>query len=301
MLTGPRTPKVAVAVALALLLAGCGSDDNDDTKKKPKASPAARESPRPGDQRVTITWKGQKRVYAVHAPPAYTPAKKLPLVIAMHPYPSDGAYAAKLTGLNAKADKEGFLVAYPDGLNQAYNALICCGSEDDVGFISTMTKRLLTTWQADPDRVYATGISNGADMAFKLAVELPGTLAAIAPVSGGYIGPSANDAAYMPKSPVSVVTFVGGLDQNHKIMEIGISTWHERLVCKAGRAVKVKDNNTRTPAKCRDQSEFLTYRLPDMGHNWPGSNDPGMGDPVTGVNATDLIWEFFKAHPRKSS
>ncbi|MFI2351077.1 hypothetical protein ACH492_29470 [Streptomyces sp. NPDC019443] len=101
-----------------------------------------------------------------------------------------------------------------------------------------------TTWQADPDRVYATGISNN-------------------------------------------------------IMEIGISSWHERLACKAGPAVKVKDN-TRTPAKCRDQSEFLTYRLPDMGHNWPGSKDPGMGDPVTGVNATDLIWEFFKVHPRKS-
>jgi poly(3-hydroxybutyrate) depolymerase len=245
MLTGPRTPKVAVAVAVALLLAGCGSDGGDDgTKTKPKAPPAAKESPRPGDQRVTITWKGKKRVYAVHAPPTYTPAKKLPLVIAMHPYPSDGAYAAKLTGLNAKADKEGFLVAYPDGLNQAYNALICCGAEDDVGFISTMTKRLLTTWQADPDRVYATGIN---------------------------------------------------------IMEIGIGTWHERLACKAGPAVKVKDNNTRTPAKCRDQSEFLTYRLPDMGHNWPGSKDPGMGDPVTGVNATDLIWESFKAHPRKSS
>ncbi|MDQ0940312.1 hypothetical protein [Streptomyces sp. V1I1] len=106
MLTGPRTPKVAVAVAVAFLLAGCGSDDDDDTKKKPKASPAAKESPRPGDQRVTITWKGQKRVYAVHAPPAYTPAKKLPLVIAMHPYPSDGVYAAKLTGFNAKADKK---------------------------------------------------------------------------------------------------------------------------------------------------------------------------------------------------
>ncbi|MEV6399352.1 PHB depolymerase family esterase [Streptomyces sp. NPDC051907] len=302
MLTGPRTPRLAVAAAaVALLLAGCGDGDGKaEPKPKPKPSPEAKETPRPGDQRVTLTWKGKKRVYAVHAPPSYTPGAKLPLVIAMHPYPSDGTYVAQLTGLNAKADKEGFLVAYPDGLDQAYNALICCGAEDDVGFISEMTKRLLNTWQADPDRVYATGISNGADMAYRLAVELPGTLAAIAPVSGGYGGSAAEDAAYMPKSPVHVATFVGGLDKNYNLMEIGLKTWHKRLECEAGPAVRLKDKVTRTTAKCRDSSEFVTYRLPDMGHNWPGSEDLTMGAPTAGVNATDVIWEFFKGHPRKS-
>ncbi|MER5935308.1 PHB depolymerase family esterase [Streptomyces sp. NPDC002054] len=236
-----------------------------------------------------MTWKGKQREYTVHAPPNYTPTERLPLIVVMHPYPADGTYAAELTGFNAKADKEGFLVAYPNGMDQAYNALICCGAEDDIGFIGTMTKHLVDTWKADPQRIYATGISNGADMSYKLAVELPDTLAAIAPVSGGYIGPAAQNPSYMPKTPVSVATFVGGLDKHYDEFEQGIKSWTERLDCKAGQPDKVKGNNTRTLAKCRDRSEFTTYRLPDMGHDWPGSKDQRMGDPVTGVNATDLI------------
>ncbi|HEY9371214.1 alpha/beta hydrolase family esterase [Streptomyces sp.] len=306
-----RIPLLRLA-ALALLfpLAGCSTNTDDDgtgsgpgTEKPPKPSATQQrdEAPRPGDQTVTMTWKGEQRVYAVHAPPGYTPSKQLPLVVVMHPYPADGAYAAELTGFNAKADKEGFLVAYPNGMDQAYNALICCGGEDDVGFIGAMTKRLVDTWKADPRRIYATGISNGADMSFKLAVELPGTLAAIAPVSGGYIGAAAQSPTYMPKAPVSVATFVGGADGYHKDFEQGIKSWTERRGCTAGRPEKVKGDATRTPAKCRDKSEFLTYRLPAMGHKWPGSKDQTMGDTATGVHATDLIWEFFEAHPKISS
>ncbi|MFE4309709.1 hypothetical protein ACFRR6_27055 [Streptomyces sp. NPDC056891] len=80
-------------------------------------------------------------------------------------------------------------------MHQGYNALVCCGGEDDVGCIGAMTKRLVGTWKADPRRLYATGISIGADMSFRIAVELPGTLAAITPVSGGYIGTAARNPA----------------------------------------------------------------------------------------------------------
>ncbi|WP_328944244.1 polyhydroxybutyrate depolymerase [Streptomyces sp. NBC_00250] len=301
-------PLRIAALALLLPLVGCGSNTDDGSgRRETPPSPSAKrpatvkEVPRPGDQRVTMTWKGQERVYTVHAPPGYTPGKPLPLVVVMHPYPADGAYAARLTGFDAKADAEGFLVAYPNGVNQGYNALVCCGSEDDVGFIGAMTKRLVGTWKADPRRVYATGISNGADMSFRLAVELPGTLAAIAPVSGGYIGTAAQNPAYVPKTPVSVATFVGGRDAYYEQFEQGIKSWSARLGCRSGRPQAVKGANTRTRATCRDTSEVLTYRLPDMGHNWPGSKDPRMGEEATGVTATDLIWEFFAAHARKSS
>jgi polyhydroxybutyrate depolymerase len=297
-------PLWIAAMAVLLPLAGCGSDEDGEKKpeKRPAAQKAPKETPRPGDHTVTMTWQGKTRFYTVHAPPGYTAAKRLPLVIAMHPYPADRAYAARLTGFNAKADKEGFLVAYPDGLAKAYNALVCCGAEDDVGFIGAMTERLVSTWKADPQRIYATGISNGGDMSFKLAVEVPDTFAAIAPVSGGYIGLDAAKPAYMPKSPVSVVTFIGGMDQHHDDFERGITAWTERLSCTAGRPDKVKGSNvTRTSARCRDTSDVIAYRLPDMGHSWPGSTDPTMGAAEAGVDATDLIWEFFAAHPKISS
>lgn len=287
--------------ALLLLLAACGSDDDNGARdRKPTKKPPVAETPRPGDQKVTLTWKGKKRVYTVHAPPGYTRTEKLPLVIAMHPYPADGAAAATISGLSAKADKENFLVAYPDGLNQGFNALICCGTEDDVGFIRTMTERLTGTWNADPDRVYATGISNGGDMSYKLAVELPGTFAAIAPVSGGYLGTDAAKSSYMPKTPVSVITFIGGLDEHYEGMDEGITAWQKRLSCKKDRPEELKNKIKKTTADCRDGSDVVVYRLPDMGHSWPGGAGGSMSDRDAGINATDLMWEFFKSHTKKA-
>ncbi|MFF3644688.1 alpha/beta hydrolase family esterase [Streptomyces sp. NPDC002564] len=302
----PTRPGTSARYAVPLLLAAllcpltaCGSDD--DKPAPPTGVPAATESPRPGDQEVTLSWKGARRVYAVHAPPGFTRAERLPLVIALHPYPGDGASAAAISGLSAKADEENFLVAYPDGLNKAFNALICCGSQDDVGFVRTLTHRLTGTWNADPRRVYATGISNGADMAYKLAVELPDTFAAIAPVSGGYLGTDTESASYVPRTPVPVLTFLGGLDRSYAAMDAGIETWQRRLSCEPGKPARLGKKVTRTTARCGDGSEVVVYRLPGMGHSWPGGAGGGMADPEAGVDATDLMWEFFKSHIRKAS
>ncbi|WP_079074514.1 extracellular catalytic domain type 1 short-chain-length polyhydroxyalkanoate depolymerase [Streptomyces atriruber] len=297
--------KYACPVALTVLLlplAACGSDDADNAPDRtPSKKAAAAETPRSGDQKVTISWKGHKRVYTVHAPPGFSRTKSLPLVVAMHPYPGDGRAAAAISGLNTKADEENFLVAYPDGLNKGFNALLCCGTEDDVGFIRTMTKRLTSTWNADPDRVYATGISNGGDMSYKLAVELPHTFAAIAPVSGGYLGADTEDASYIPKTPVSVITFLGGADQYFAAMNKGIRTWQQRMSCTPERPETLKNHIKKTVAECRDGSDVVVYRLRDMGHAWPNGAGGGMSDPTAGVHATDLMWEFFKSHSRTAA
>jgi polyhydroxybutyrate depolymerase len=219
----------------------------------------------------------------------------------MHPYPADGEDMAAISGLNSKADDENFLVAYPDGLNRGFNALICCGTEDDVGFIRTITKRLTGSRQADPGRVYATGISNGGDMAYKLAVELPGTFAAIAPVSGGYLGTDAEKKSYMPRTPVSVMTFIGGLDEHYAGMDAGINTWQKRLSCVPSDRQRLKNGIKRTTAKCGDGSEVVVHRLPKMGHSWPNGAGGDMSDPKAGVNATDAMWRFFEKHTLKTS
>ncbi|MBC9718273.1 polyhydroxybutyrate depolymerase [Streptomyces sp. TRM66268-LWL] len=300
---GLRRILAAVLLALALALAGCSSGSGEGKGEKPKkpsksASPQA--SPGPGDQTVTLDWKGTKRTYAVHAPPSYAPGRKLPLVIVMHPYPSTGTHVAKLSDFSAKADKENFLAVYPEGVNGGMNALVCCGSEDDVGFLRTITKSLVDTWGADPQRIYATGISNGGDMSFKLAVELSDTFAAIAPVSGGYSGRITDPDTYVPKSPVSVITFIGGDDKWYPVFNAGLTIWQERLKCKEGPPTKLKQKITRTAARCADGSELVAYRLPDMGHSWPqGKSD--MAEREAAVNATDLIWDFFKSHPKKAT
>jgi len=289
----------AVMVVAALLVSACTAGSPSTSSPTSPAQPMPQDTPRAGDQKASVSYGGHDRSYLVHAPSTYDGTSLLPLVVAMHYFPGDGAGVAKTTGLNAKADKENFLVVYPDGYANGFNALVCCGSEDDVGFIKLIVKHMVDRWKADPKRVYATGISNGADMSFRLAVELPEVFAAIAPVSGGYGGAKTADPAYIPKLPVSVITFLGGLDMYRTPMEEGLKLWQERLSCKASspQALPNKGINL-TVARCADGSEVAAYRLPTMGHNWPGPQQGHLADSEAGLNATDLLWDFFKTKSR---
>ena len=76
-------------------------------------------------------------------------------------------------------------MAYPDGAGRRWNDGRAVGAErDDVGFVRALIDSLERELEIDPRRVYATGISNGGMFAHRLACELPGVLAAIAPVAG---------------------------------------------------------------------------------------------------------------------
>ncbi|WP_194819682.1 PHB depolymerase family esterase [Nocardia sp. XZ_19_385] len=281
----------AIAIALTAVVAvACGDSD----------PPPPADKPGPGDQTVDLEFDGKARAYTVHAPPGYDGKTALPVVVVMHYRPGTSAEIAQTSGMNAKADQENFLVVYPQGLNEAYNALVCCGSEDDVGFIKQVVARMTEQWKADPKRVYATGISNGADMSYKLAVEVPGTFAAIAPVSGGFIGDKAlKDAAYKPATPVSVITFLGGKDRAAAQLGLGIETWQQRQGCAAEPVPQALPRGiTLTAGKCADGSDVQVYKMPEMNHSWPGGQRGGLVDPAAGVSATDLMWEFFKTHTR---
>jgi polyhydroxybutyrate depolymerase len=294
----------AVAVTVCAFVVACGS--SDPPQAAPSSAPpqqtttappkrVAVDQPGPGDQQVTLDFGGRQRTYVVHAPPGYDGSVALPLVVAMHPWPGDAALIAETTGWNAKADKENFLVVYPEGYDRSYNALVCCGNEDDVGFIETVIARMTAEWKADPKRVYATGMSNGGDMAIKLAMELPATLAAIAPVSAGFIGPKIADPSYRPATPVSMITVIGGKDRYYAQFEDGIKAWRERLACaEAGAPTTLEKGITATASTCSDGSALSVYRVPDMGHSWPGPRQGSSSDPKAGIDATDLVWEFFK-------
>jgi polyhydroxybutyrate depolymerase len=290
--------------ALALAVGGCGADTDQEpgTAATSSAGPTqSAETPAPGDHQLAMDWDGMNRTYELHAPPGYQPGQKLPLVVAMHHRGGTAATMREMTLLDAKADTEGFLVAYPNGLDNSFNALICCGDNDDIGFIRSIVEHVTLVWGADADRVYATGISNGADMTFRLAVEAPGTFAAIAPVSGGFIGPRAqSEPSFKPSKPVSVVSFLGSNDRSIRVLEVGLASWYGKVGCTAGDTTWVDAGNTvnRTTASCTDQTEVVSYLINGMGHAWPGGTEEALGDPTTKINAVDVMWEFFELHPR---
>ncbi|MEV6302668.1 PHB depolymerase family esterase [Actinoplanes sp. NPDC051861] len=276
-----------MGLIFSFLLAACGSEQ----------APEERQQPTAGDHRLTIEAGGKQRAFLVHAPPGFTADKPVPLVIALHFFPGDGERLRTMIGMDAKADEHHFLVAYPDGLAGGFNALICCGAEDDVGFLKALTDKMIADWGVDANRVYATGISNGADMSFRLAVEATGVFAAVAPISGGFGGPNAEAADYKPAKPVSVLTVIGTLDKYYDVFEAGLTKWRERLKCQPAREsgdAKVK----RSSARCADGSDLEIYVVTDMGHSWPGARTGEMALVDAPIVATDLIWDFFAAHPR---
>lgn len=118
---------------------------------------------------------GQDRTYLVHVPAGLSGAA--PLVLMLHGGYGTGAQAERSYGWDALADQDHFVVAYPDGLDRAWNSGGgCCGKAarrdvDDVAFLTAVVADVEARVPVDPARVYAAGMSNGAMMAYRLACD----------------------------------------------------------------------------------------------------------------------------------
>jgi polyhydroxybutyrate depolymerase len=282
----------------------------------------------PGDYSKSVRVGGETRTYLVHIPAAYTGATPAPLVLAFHGGATDAAVMLRFCGLNDKADQAGFIVAYPNGTGETkklltWNAGNCCGyakrnNVDDVAFVRAVLDDMDKAVRIDAKRVYATGMSNGAMMCYRLAAELSDHIAAIAPVAGtmGVDGPA-------PGQPVPVLHFHGSEDQFVPIgggqgprslsqtdfasVDETIRAWvkidgcrQEPVVTKIG----TKDANGLTVVRSvypagPSGAEVVLYTIQGGGHTWPGQvpRMAMLGKSTTVISANDLMWEFFQKHP----
>ncbi len=166
---------------------------------------------------------GRTRTYRLHIPEGAADAsERPPLVLALHGGGGNAEGTQKTMGLDAIADDEGFVVAYPNGtgkkiLGKAFNTWNsseqCCGlavdeNVDDVAFLKLLISQLEDDVGIDPDRVYVTGLSNGGDMSHRMACEAADIVAAVAPMGSPLIlGTCA------PSRPVPVMIVHGTDDQ----------------------------------------------------------------------------------------
>lgn len=270
---------------------------------------------------------GLERTYGLFVPNRVARSReRAPLVIMLHGGGGFAENANKMTGWSDKAAREGFIVAYPEGTGKfkdklfTWNSLHCCGyamknSIDDVGFISTLIDTLITTHRVDPRRVYVTGLSNGGMMAHIVGAALPDKVAAIAPVISGLRG---DEPA--PKGPVSTIIINGALDesvppaggvQGKKGTKFDDDTlllpanYQGDLWAKANGCSPTPKYINTPPIEqwlydCPAGQHVTRYLVGDNGHAWPsGERGSPMGDtPSTSMNATNVIWDFFKAHSK---
>ena len=282
---------------------------------------------RAGDHARAVRVDDVERRYLVHVPPRYDPAVPTPVVVAFHGGGGHAAGMAEFSGLDTKADEAGFIVVYPEGTGRlprvlTFNAGACCGQAaarnvDDVAFTREILDDLATVATIDARRVFATGMSNGAMMAYRVAAELSDRIAAIAPV-GGPMG--IEECA--PGRPVPVIHFHGDADEfapfeggrgrgvsgtDFQSVARSITAWVQR---NGGRAepeitplADTEDDGTRVRVERhgggREGAEVVLVVVEGGGHTWPG-HEPRLrllGRSTRDVSANDLMWEFFERHP----
>ena len=283
----------------------------------------------PGDHTRTLTVGDLERSYVVHVPAKYRHEKPTPVVLVYHGGGGNAQTMIRFSGMNDKSDEAGFIAVYPNGTGRlekvlTFNGGNCCGyamrqSVDDVEFTRQLLDDLATVVNVDKKRVFATGMSNGGIIAYRMASELSDRIAAIAPVGGPMGTETCN-----PKRPVPVIHFHGTDDENAPFkggkgkgvsgtdfysVEHSVQAWVKANGCKDEPVVtkqqpRVNDGTTiirRTYGDGKEGSEVVLVEIVGGGHTWPGgpSKVRFLGKTTMNISANDAMWEFFQKHPMK--
>ena len=282
----------------------------------------------PGDRDLTLTVGGRARTYLVHLPPRFRERAPLPILLAFHGGGGTAAGFKAYSGLDAVADREGFVVVYPDGSGRPGRRLLTWNAGDCCGFALALLADLATDLPLDRRRVYATGHSNGAMMAYRVALEAAARIAAIAPVAGMMVADPFAPAAPVPVLHIHSVDdpralYAGGLGPAfpftrirvaHRPVEAGLARWIARAGCPvAGQVVETRATPPDARGRrhtairwrwgpCASAAEVELWKLTGAGHGWPGGPSPlpegVMGPDTTVISAAEEVWRFVRRFRR---
>lgn len=262
---------------------------------------------------------GTLRWYRVFEPSSHDPLEPTPVLVCFHGGGGNALGAIASYGIPAEAEARGWLAVFPEGSGvnggfpdfqgQSWNGGDCCGfasatGVDDVLFFEDMLQDLRGDHAVDEDAVFCTGISNGGIMAYRLAVERPDLVRAVAPVA-------ATLETAPPRSPVPVLAIFGAQDsyipfgggvgqgggtsfnsQRESVQPFLAVNWL------GGARTVVALNNALLHQFPGGPSGAPTWYFiaEDGGHTWPGSAGLAI-DPAEPVHldtpATPLLFDFF--------
>ncbi|MFZ3572242.1 alpha/beta hydrolase family esterase [Streptomyces sp. BH097] len=132
--------------------------------------------------------------YLVYVPKGWKPSEKLPLYVMVHGCGTTAEQQMHANLLNPLADRERFLVAYPDNGGQCWRAVIndkastTRGGGGDADIVAGITRETSAAYKADTDRVYLMGMSSGAFQTSATATAYPDLYAAAGVSAGGGYG-----------------------------------------------------------------------------------------------------------------
>ena len=279
-------------------------------------------------QRITLIHGGLERAYFLYQPHRDTGRDDpVPLVLALHGAGGDGGtMLARVQGtLNALADRDGWLVVYPEAYTRVWDtgggavSLRQVPRVDDLGYLEAVIADVSARLKVDPARIFAAGISRGGQASFLLACRLSGRIRAIVSVAmtmPAYMEPWCADAPPVGMMQINgtadnVVPYEGGRiviwgDERDFVMSTddGAAFWRARNGC-AALPTAVRDigrprrNGPRVQvtewSDCTSGAPVVTMRIEGGGHDWPtGGNGVFAGGAGREVNAGRVAWEFFR-------
>ena len=260
---------------------------------------------------------GEKRDYLLYVPKSYDRSRPTPLVISMHGAGLWGAAQMETSQWNNLADSHGFIVVYPSGIGgkgvRIWRVEPGPGLMKDVRFISELIDTLKASYNIDPARIYANGLSNGGGMSFVLSCTLSDRIAAVGMVAAAQTLPWTwcTDARAVP-----MIAFHGTADPEVPYnggsswvsprpfpnVPRWVANWARRNRCGANpiESTVASDVTRRVYTNCADDAAVVLYTVQGGGHTWPGGTPLPkwfVGRTTRSIDATSLMWSFFGEHP----
>jgi polyhydroxybutyrate depolymerase len=329
----------ALAVAIGLLIglgSAAASPSLRPARIPAKASSGCQAAPvAPGEEQVATTSAGAPRSYLRQVPPSYDGKQPFPVVVDLHGYLEGARVHATNSMLGPFGDAHGFVTITPQGSGEVVAGWGVEPDSPDVRFIGDLFTDIERTLCVDDRRVFVTGYSNGAFLASTVACVYADRIAAIAPVAGLLDPKGCKPARPVPVLTFhgtgdEFVAFSGGLGPRAETASANDGTGRMLGETSGGKAVarsagtaknaaawakrnhcspkptetKVASDVTLVRYRCPKNADVEVYRIEGGGHTWPGSEfsraiEAAVGPTTFSINADEVMWAFFQAHPRR--
>jgi polyhydroxybutyrate depolymerase len=288
-----------------------------------------------GESTLPFSASGDTGVYIRHLPPSYTGRQPLPLVLDLHGYSETAAIQVSVSALGPYGDTHHFITLTPqtDGPVPLWNTDL---KGKDVAFLGALLDTAEQSLCIDEARIFVTGYSNGAFMTSALACAFSDRIAAAAPIAGiqeikgcsfrrpvpvvafhgtadpfvpydGSVGPAALKLPAPDGSGKTLGQLGSGAPKKGPSIPDATAAWAKRNGCSANPTSKaVASDVTLISYSCPSDAPVELYRVTGGGHAWPGSRLDAALSKVIGrvtfsINANDIMWAFFMAHPLPAS
>ena len=309
-------PTVDAAAVPAEPSAGCGADQ---TGLEPETV-------------QTVSVADDERQYQRHLPPAHDGRTPVPLVLDFHGYSEGAGIHALHSDLASFGDEAGFVTVTPQGQGVVpfWDASV---DSTDIDFVGRLLDAEETSLCIDVNRIYSTGLSNGAFLTSAIACAHEDRIAAVAPVAGirdpescsfdrpvpvvafhgtdddfvAYDGGLGSSVGDLPTADGSGETLAEAgdvpVDGDGDSVPAMTQAWAVRNGCEPrSEEEQLADDVARLTFDCPAGAETELYRVDGGGHSWPGSDFSAQIESVVGpttfsIDANEVMWDFFEDHP----